>query len=101
DAVLWQRLQFAVTVTYRYLLPQLAMGLAPLIALWIWRGLRTGEARYDAAARFWSRIRGLTYGLGVVTGMPMEFQFGTNWSSFSRYAGGVIGQTLALEGMFA
>src|SRR5438105_359828 len=101
DAVPWHRLQFAFTVTYHYLFPQLTMGLAPLVAWWKWRGLRTGEARFDAAARFWSRSLGLTFGLGVVTGLPMEFQFGTNWSSFSRYAGGVIGQTLAMEGMFA
>ena len=54
-----------------------------------------------SAARFWARIFGINFVLGVVTGIPMEFQFGTNWSHFSRFAGGVIGQTLAMEGMFA
>jgi cytochrome d ubiquinol oxidase subunit I len=101
DAVLWHRLQFAFTITYHYLFPQLTMGLAPLIVLWKWRGLRTGEARYDAAARFWAKILGATFAVGVVTGLPMEFQFGTNWAAFSRYAGGVIGQTLAMEGLIA
>jgi cytochrome d ubiquinol oxidase subunit I len=68
---------------------------------WKWRALRTGEERYNAAARFWARIFGLNFAVGVVTGIPMEFQFGTNWASFSKYSGGVIGQTLAMEGMFA
>ena len=57
--------------------------------------------RYNQAARFWARIFGINFVIGVVTGIPMEFQFGTNWSHFSRFAGGVIGQTLAMEGMFA
>lgn len=101
DAILWHRLQFAFTITYHYLFPQITMGIAPLIVLWKWRALRTGEARFDVAARFWAKILGATFAVGVVTGIPMEFQFGTNWAAFSRYAGGVIGQTLAMEGMFA
>ena len=64
-------------------------------------GLRSGDARWDDAARFWIRIFGINFAVGVVTGVPMEFQFGTNWAAFSRYAGGVIGQTLAMEGLFA
>src|ERR1700754_2267292 len=101
DAAAWSRLQFAFTIVYHYLFPQLTMGLAWLIVLWKWRTLRTGDERYATAARFWTRIFGLTFAVGVVTGIPMEFQFGTNWSGFSKYAGGVIGQTLAMEGMFA
>ena len=68
---------------------------------WKWRALRTGDERYAAAARFWARIFGLNFAVGVVTGIPMEFQFGTNWAASRSYAGGVIGQTLAMEGMFA
>jgi len=101
DAAFWHRLQFAFTVTYHYLFPQLTMGLAWFLVFWKWRALRTGDERYAAAARFWARIFGLNFAVGVVTGIPMEFQFGTNWASFSTYAGGVIGQTLAMEGMFA
>jgi cytochrome d ubiquinol oxidase subunit I len=101
DAALWHRLQFAFTVTYHYLFPQLTMGLAWFLVFWKWRALRTGEQRYQQATRFWSRIFGLNFAMGVVTGIPMEFQFGTNWGAFSSYAGGVIGQTLAMEGMFA
>src|SRR6188474_1544092 len=101
DPALWHRLQFAFSVTYHYLFPQLTMGLAWFLVFWKWRALRTGDERYAAAARFWARIFGLTFAVGVVTGIPMEFQFGTNWASFSAYAGGVVGQTLAMEGMFA
>jgi cytochrome d ubiquinol oxidase subunit I len=101
DPVLWHRLQFAFTATYHYLFPQLTMGLAPLIVLWKLCAIRSGNARYAEAARFWTRIFGLTFAVGVVTGIPLEFQFGTDWAGFSRYAGGVVGQTLAMEGMFA
>jgi cytochrome bd-type quinol oxidase subunit 1 len=65
------------------------------------KALRTGEERYAKAARFWVKIFGLNFAVGVVTGIPMEFQFGTNWAAFSKYSGEVIGQTLAIEGMFA
>jgi len=101
EAAFWHRLQFAFTITYHYLFPQLTMGLAWVIVFWKWRALRTGRPHYAAAARFWARIFGLTFALGVVTGIPMEFQFGTNWANFTKYSGSVIGQTLAMEGMFA
>jgi cytochrome d ubiquinol oxidase subunit I len=101
NALFWHRLQFAFTLTYHYLFPQLTMGLAWFLVYWKWRALRTGEERYNRAARFWAKIFGLNFAVGVVTGIPMEFQFGTNWAGFSKYGGGVIGQTLAMEGMFA
>src|SRR6187401_2506827 len=101
DPAFWHRLQFAFTITYHYLFPQLTMGLAPFLVLWRWRALRTGSAEHALAARFWSRIFGINFAVGVVTGIPMEFQFGTNWSRFSKAAGGVIGQTLAMEGVFS
>jgi len=101
DSAFWSRLQFGFTLTYHYLFPQLTMGLAWFLVYWKWRALRTGEEKYNQAVRFWAKIFGLNFAVGVVTGIPMEFQFGTNWADFSRYAGGVIGQTLAMEGMFA
>jgi len=101
SALLVHRLHFAFTVTFHYLFPQLTMGLAPLIVLLKTLAMRRNDEYYDRAARFWARIFGINFVLGVVTGIPMEFQFGTNWSHFSRFAGGVIGQTLAMEGMFA
>lgn len=101
DPAFWSRVQFGFTVTYHYLFPQLTMGLAWFLVYWKWRALRTGEEKYNQAVRFWAKIFGLNFAVGVVTGIPMEFQFGTNWAGFSRYAGGVVGQTLAMEGMFA
>ncbi|MGC2473643.1 MAG: cytochrome ubiquinol oxidase subunit I [Candidatus Sulfotelmatobacter sp.] len=101
SALLVHRLHFAFTVTFHYLFPQLTMGLAPLILVLKSIALRRNDEAYNRAARFWARIFGINFLFGVVTGIPMEFQFGTNWSLFSRFAGGVIGQTLAMEGMFA
>ncbi|HEY5375973.1 MAG TPA: cytochrome ubiquinol oxidase subunit I [Polyangiaceae bacterium] len=101
DPSFWHRLQFGFTIVYHYLFPQLSMGLAFMIVLWKWQAFRTMDERYDRAARFWVKIFGVNFVLGVVTGVPMEFQFGTNWARFSRYSAGVIGQTLAMEGMFA
>jgi cytochrome d ubiquinol oxidase subunit I len=101
DPAFWSRLQFGFTITYHYLFPQLTMGLAWFLVYWKWRALRTGNEKYNQAARFWAKIFGINFAVGVVTGIPMEFQFGTNWAGLTRYAGGVIGQTLAMEGMFA
>lgn len=101
DVTFWSRNQFAFTITYHYLFPQLTMGLAWIIVYFKWRHLRSGDETFGNAARFWSRIFGINFAVGVVTGIPMEFQFGTNWGAFSRFSGNVIGQTLAMEGMFA
>ena len=101
DPAFWSRFQFGFTLIYHYLFPQLTMGLSWFLVYWKWRALKTGDEEYNRAVRFWAKIFGLNFAVGVVTGIPMEFQFGTNWASFSRYAGGTIGQTLAMEGMFA
>ena len=101
DPLLWHRLQFAFTAMYHYLFPQLTMGLALLIVLLKARSLRPGGEAHAAAARFWIRVFGINFAVGVVTGIPLEFQFGTNWAGFTRYSGGVIGHTLGMEGMFA
>jgi len=95
------RLQFAFTITFHYLFVQLTMGLAFLIFVLKSLALRTRDERYGDAARFWAKLFGVNFALGVVTGIPMEFQFGTNWALFARAAGGVIGQTLAMEGVFS
>ena len=101
QALLYHRFHFAFTASYHYLFPQLTMGLGFLIVILQGIGLRTGDQRWDRAALFWARIFGLSFLMGVVTGIPMEFQFGTNWARFSDATGGVIGQTLAMEGVFA
>jgi cytochrome bd ubiquinol oxidase subunit I len=109
------RLQFTLTVTFHYLFPILTMGLALMMAwlktvsylgredhrLPLLRKSEEERAQYEGAARFWAKIFAVNFAVGVVTGIPLEFQFGTNWARFSNYAGGVIGQTLAMEGVFA
>src|SRR6201998_545854 len=95
------RLHFAFTIAFHYIFPQLTMGLALLLVYLKTKALRTNDEQYDRAARFWARIFGINFAVGVVTGIPMEFQFGTNWAAFSKSAGGVIGQTLGMEGVFS
>src|SRR3954463_6636506 len=101
SALTVHRLHFAFTITFHYLFPKLTMGLALLIVILKTLSLRTGDESYNNAARFWAKIFAINFTLGVVTGIPMEFQFGTNWARFSKAVGGVIGQTLAMEGMFS
>ena len=101
SALSLHRLQFAFTITFHYIFPQITMGLALLIVILKTIALRTGNAHYDNCALFWGRVFALNFALGVVTGIPMEFQFGTNWARFSKLTGAVIGQTLALEGMYS
>ncbi len=101
DAMLLHRIHFAFTIVYHYLFPQLTMGLALLIVVLKTIAIRHQDERYNQAARFWGKIFAINFLLGVVTGIPMEFQFGTNWSQFARTTGGVIGQPLAMEGVFS
>src|SRR5918911_442693 len=101
DAIFISRLQFAFTIVYHYLFPQLTMGLALLLVVLKTLFLRSGDETYNKALRFWGKIFAITFVMGVVTGIPMEFQFGTNWAAFSAFAGDIIAQTLAMEGAFA
>src|SRR6201994_1975625 len=101
DALLLHRLHFAFTITFHYLFPQLTMGLALLIVVLKTIAIKWKNERYNEAARFWAGIFAINFLIGVVTGIPMEFQFGTNWSQFARATGGVIGQPLAMEGVFS
>ena len=101
DALTVHRLHFAFTITFHYLFPQLTMGLALLLVILKTMALVRKDERYEVAARFWAKIFAINFAIGVVTGIPMEFQFGTNWAEFSRAAGNVIGQTLAMEGVFS
>jgi cytochrome bd ubiquinol oxidase subunit I len=101
DALTVSRLQFAFTITYHYLFPMFTMGLALLVFVLKSIYMRRGNELYNKGARFWGRIFAVTFVFGVVTGIPMEFQFGTNWAAFSAFTGDVIAQTLAMEGAFA
>jgi len=100
-ALFLSRLQFAFTATYHYLFPMFTMGLALLIFVLKSIYMRGGIGLYNKAARFWGKIFAITFVMGVVTGIPLEFQFGTNWAAFSALSGGIIAQTLAMEGAFA
>jgi cytochrome d ubiquinol oxidase subunit I len=100
-AELLHRLHFAFTITFHYLFPQLTMGLGLLIVVLKTVALKSGSETWDRAARFWGRVFAINFVFGVVTGIPMEFEFGTNWARFSRLSGGVIGQPLAMEGVFS
>jgi cytochrome d ubiquinol oxidase subunit I len=101
DALTIHRLHFAFTVTYHYLFPQITMGLAPLIVIFKSLALWKADERYNQSARFLGKIFAASFLFGVITGIPMEFQFGTNWARFARYSGGVIATSLAMEGVFA
>jgi cytochrome d ubiquinol oxidase subunit I len=101
DALILSRIQFAMTIGYHYIFPQLSMGLALLIFVLKSVYMRNRNEKWNNAARFWGKIFAVTFIMGVVTGIPMEFQFGTNWSAFSAFAGDIIAQTLAMEGAFA
>ncbi|HEX5324897.1 MAG TPA: cytochrome ubiquinol oxidase subunit I [Capsulimonadaceae bacterium] len=99
--VIADRTHFAFLIMFHYLFPILTMGLSVLIAVLKTFQLVTKDDRYARAARFWGRIFALNFGAGVATGVPMEFQFGTNWAQFSTYSGGIIGQGLMMEGVYA
>jgi cytochrome d ubiquinol oxidase subunit I len=101
DGLAWHRTQFAFSITFHYLFPQLTMGLALLIVVFKSLALRLRDESYNEVARFWGRLFALNFAMGVVTGIPMEFQFGTNWSRFSGFSGEVVAQALAMEGVFA
>lgn len=101
SALALHRFHFAFTITFHYIFVQLTLGLALLIFILKTLALKTGDERYNHAARFWAKIFAINFALGVVTGIPMEFQFGTNWSRFSKAAGGVIGHTLGMEGLYS
>ena len=101
DVVTADRLQFAFTIMFHYLFPITTMGLAPFVAAYTLKAARTGDPETAAAAGFWTKIFAINFAIGVVTGIPMEFQFGTNWAAFSDRSGGVIGQPLAMEGVYA
>ncbi len=101
DMIFYDRLQFAFTITFHYIFPQLTMGLSLMIVYFKWKFLRKKEEKYNDAAKFFMKIFAINFTMGVVTGIPLEFQFGTNWAKFSELTGGIIGQTLAMEGLFS
>ena len=101
DVLLLSRIQFAFTVAFHYLFPPLSIGLGILLVIMEGTYLRTGRAIYHQMAKFWTKVFALTFAIGVASGIVMEFEFGTNWATYSRYVGDVFGSALAAEGIFA
>ena len=101
DSVFLARIQFALTIGFHYIFPPLTIGLSWLIVWFMTKYKNTGEDRYREISYFWLKIFGLSFVIGVATGITMEFQFGTNWSEYSRFVGDIFGAPLAAEGIFA
>ncbi len=101
DVEILSRIQFAFTVAFHYIYPPLSIGIGLIMVIFESLYLRTKKKEYEVLAKFWTKIFAITFGIGVVTGIVMEFEFGTNWATYSRYVGDIFGSALAAEGIFA
>jgi len=101
DVLTLSRIQFGATIAFHYLYPPLSIGLGLMLVIMEGAWLKTGNTLYHQMARFWTRVFALTFAIGVATGIVMEFEFGTNWATYSRFVGDVFGSALAAEGIFA
>lgn len=101
DVEILARIQFAFTIAFHYIYPPLSIGIGLIMVLMEGLYLKTGNKEYEILTRFWIKIFALTFGIGVATGIIMEFEFGTNWAVYSRYVGDIFGSALAAEGLFA
>ncbi len=101
DVEILARIQFAFTIAFHYIYPPLSIGIGLLMVVFESRYIITKNQEYHTLAKFWTKIFALTFGIGVVTGIVMEFEFGTNWAVYSRYVGDIFGSALAAEGIFA
>jgi cytochrome d ubiquinol oxidase subunit I len=101
DVEILSRLQFATTIAFHYIFPPMSIGLGLLLVIMEGTYLKTGNEVYHRMTRFWVKIFGLIFALGVASGIVMEFQFGTNWAAYSRFVGDIFGAALAAEGIFA
>ncbi len=101
DVEILARIQFAFTISFHYIYPPLSIGLGLILVIMEGMYLKTGNKLYEHMTRFWIRIFALIFGIGVATGIIMEFEFGTNWATYSKYVGDIFGSALAAEGIFA
>jgi cytochrome bd ubiquinol oxidase subunit I len=101
DVLMLSRIQFGATIAFHYIYPPLSIGLGVLLVVMEGLWLKTDKPVYHQMARFWTKVFALTFAIGVATGIVMEFEFGTNWATYSRYVGDVFGSALAAEGIFA
>ena len=100
DALMLSRIQFGLTAGFHYIFPPLTIGLAGILVVLGWLRLRRDEPVYDQMMRFWVKLFAINFALGVATGIVMEFEFGTNWSNYSKYVGDIFGAPLAAEAIF-
>lgn len=101
DVEILARFQFALTIMFHYIYPPLSIGLGLMMVIMEATYLKTGDHFYSEMAKFWTKVFALTFAIGVATGIVMEFEFGTNWATYSRFVGDVFGSALAAEGVFA
>lgn len=101
EVVALSRIQFAATALYHFLFVPVTLGLSTLVAIMETIYVRTGNKAWRDAAKFWGLLFGINFAMGVATGIPMEFQFGTNWSVYSDQVGDIFGAPLAIEGLMA
>jgi len=101
DVEILARIQFAFTIAFHYIYPPLSIGIGLIMLIMEGLYLKTGKKEYEVLTRFWLKIFAITFGIGVATGIIMEFEFGTNWAVYSRYVGDIFGSALAAEGLFA
>jgi cytochrome d ubiquinol oxidase subunit I len=98
---LLDRIQFGVTASFHFIFPPLSLGIGLMLVIFGVQSVRTNDPKWRQLSLFWVRIYGLIFALGVATGIVMEFEFGTNWSVYSRFVGNIFGSLLAAEGIFA
>lgn len=101
DVEVLARIQFAFTIAFHYIYPPLSIGIGLIMVIMEGLYLKTGKKEYEVLTRFWLKIFAITFGIGVATGIIMEFEFGTNWAVYSKYVGDIFGSALAAEGLFA
>src|SRR6202043_2038249 len=101
DPISLSRLQFAVTALYHFLFVPLTLGMSFLLAIMESVYVMTGRETWRDATKFWGKLFGINFSMGVATGITMEFQFGTNWAYYSHYVGDIFGAPLAIEGLMA
>lgn len=101
SAVNWARGQFALTAGYHWIFVPLTIGLALIMAIMESIYVKTGDEKWKITTRFWQKIFGINFAIGIATGIILEFQFGTNWSNYSWFVGDIFGAPLAIEGIIA
>ena len=97
----WSRAQFALTAIYHWIFVPLTLGLAVIMGIMETAYYRTGDEFWKHTAKFWMKLFGINFAIGVATGLILEFEFGTNWSNYSWFVGDIFGAPLAIEGILA